>query len=126
MADSGQVELLKRGAQAWNAWRAEQPEARVDLSGGALRGLVLTGADLSGADLQRADLRGAVLKDVNLTGARLAGANLFKAVLEDADLTDTDLIGAQFIHCAQLQTAHNWRSAYRDQDLACGASIPLR
>jgi len=126
MADRGQVELLKRGARVWNAWRAEQPEATVDLSGGALRGLDLTGADLSGADLQRADLRGAVLKDANLAGARLGGANLFKAFLDDADLNNTDLLGAQFIHCAQLQVAHNWQSAYRYEDLACGASIPSR
>ena len=124
MADRSQVGLLKRGPQVWNAWRVEQPEATVDLSGGALRGLDLTGADLSGADLQRADLRGAVLKGANLTGARLGGANLFKAILDDADLNNSDLLGAQFIHCAQLQAARNWRSAYRDEDLACGASIP--
>lgn len=126
MADSGQVEFLKRDPQAWNAWRAERPEATVDLSDGALRGLDLTGADLSGADLQRADLRGAVLRDANLAGARLGGANLFKAILDDADLNNADLSGAQFVHCAQLQAAHNWRSAYRDGDLACGASIPER
>ncbi len=124
MADKGQVELLKRGPQVWNAWRVEQPEVTIDLSGGALRGLDLTGADLSGANLQRADLRGAVLKDANLSGARLGGANLFKAILDDADLNNTDLLGAQFIHCAQLQVAHNWRSAYRDEDLACGATMP--
>lgn len=126
MADRGQVELLKRGPKVWNAWRVEQPEAIIDLSDSALRGLDVTGADLSGADLQRADLRGAVLKDANLAGARLGGANLFKAVLDDADMNNTDLLGAQFVHCAQLQVAHNWRTAYRDEDLACGASIPAR
>ena len=67
-----------------------------------------------------------MLKDSNLSGARLGGANLFKVILDDADLNNTDLLGAQFMHCAQLQAAHNWRSAYRDEDLACGASIPLR
>jgi uncharacterized protein YjbI with pentapeptide repeats len=126
MAHEQQVELLKRGPRAWNAWRTEEPEAAVDLSGGALRGLDLTGADLSRADLQRADLRGAVLKGANLAGARLAGANLFKAVLDDADLTNTDLSGAQFVHCAQLLAARNWQSAHRDADLACGAAIPSR
>lgn len=124
MADEAQVALLKEGPQVWNAWRADQPDATVDLSNGALRGLDLTGADLLGADLQRADLRGAVLKGANLAGARLEGANLFKAILDETDLSNTSLLGAQFIHCAQLQAAHHWQLAYRDDDLACGATIP--
>ncbi len=126
MAHDAQIELLKRGAEGWNAWRAEQPEAFVDLSGGALRGCDLTGADLAGADLRDADLRGTVLSAAALAGARLEGANLFKTVLEGADLTGADLSGARFLNCAQLQTARNWQSAYRDEDLACGAAIPGR
>ena len=39
MANKEQMNLLKQGPQAWNAWRAEQAEANVDLSEGALRGL---------------------------------------------------------------------------------------
>jgi uncharacterized protein YjbI with pentapeptide repeats len=126
MAHEEQIEQLKRGPEAWNAWRAEQPEATVDLSGGALRGLDLTGANLSGADLRRADLRGAVLNGANLVGARLEGANLFKAILDGADLTNSELSGARFVHCAQLQAAQNWQTAYRDEDLACGATMPTR
>ena len=91
MANNQQMDLLKQGPQAWNAWRAEQTEVSVDLSGAALRGLDLEGADLSGADLKDADLR-----------------------------------GVQFLQCPQLVTARNWQSAYRDQDLACGAEIPNR
>jgi len=126
MADEEQVIVLKRGSGAWNAWRAEHPEAAIDLSDGVLRGLDLTGADLAGADLRRADLRGAVLRGVDLVGARLDDANLFKADLEGADLNEADLSGAQFVHCAQLQTARNWQSTYRDEELACGAAIPGR
>ncbi len=126
MANNEQTDLLKRGTQAWNAWRAEQTEASVDLSGGALRGLDLEGADLSGADLRAADLRGANLGGAKLTGARLEGSNLFKANIDGADLNGADLRGVQFLQCPQLQSAHNWRSAYRDEDLACGAAIPSR
>ncbi len=126
MASNEQVEMLKQGTQAWNAWRAEQTEAAVDLSDGALRGLDLRHADLSGADLRRADLRGANLGGAKLMGAGLEGANLFKAILEGADLNEADLRGARFLQCPQLETAHNWRSAYRDEDLACGAAIPSR
>ena len=126
MAHEAQVALLKRGSRAWNAWRAERPDAAIDFSDGALRGLDLTGADLSGSDLSGADLRGAILSGANLAGARLAGANLFKAMLDGADLNKAELSGAQFLHCGQLLMAHNWQSAYRDEDLACGAAIPSR
>ena len=126
MAIDEQVALLTQGAPTWNAWRARQPEAAIDLSHGALRGLALEGADLSGADLRNADLRGADLTSARLVGARLEGANLFKAIIDGADLTEADLRGVQFLHCPQLEAAHNWQSAYRDEDLACGAAIPGR
>ena len=126
MANNEQMDLLKQGAQAWNAWRVEPTEATVDLSGGALRGLNLEGADLSGADLRDADLRGANLSGANLTAARLEGANLFKAIIDGAALDEADLRGVRFLQCPQLESAHNWQSAYRDEDLACGAAIPSR
>ena len=112
MALEEQVHLLRQGAKVWNAWRAQQPEATIDLSDGALRGLNLMGADLFGADFSGADLRGTVLCGANLAGARFEGANVFKAMLDRADLNKADLSGAQFIHCAQLQMADNWQSAY--------------
>ena len=126
MANNEQMDLLKQGTQAWNAWRAEQTEASVDLSGAALRGLDLEGADLSGADLKDADLRGANLSGANLKGAHLEGANLFKVIINGADLNQADLRRVQFLQCPQLESARNWQSAYRDQDLACGAAIPSR
>ncbi len=126
MANNQQIDLLKRGTQAWNAWRAEQTEATIDLSGGALRGLDLEGVDLAGADLSGADLRGANLSGANLTAAHLEGSNLFKAIINGADLNGADLRGVQFLQCPQLSSAHNWQAAYRDEDLACGAAIPSR
>ena len=126
MANNQLMDLLKQGPQAWNAWRAEQTKVCVDLSGAALRGLDLEGADLSGADLKDADLRGANLSGANLKGAHLEGSNLFKVLIDGADLKEADLRGVQFLQCPQLVTACNWQSAYRDQDLACGAAIPSR
>ena len=126
MANNKQVDLLKQGIPAWNAWRAEHAGASVDLAGGALRGLDLKGADLSGADLKNADLRGANLSAANLTAANLKGANLFKVIIEGADLDEADLRGVQFLQCPQLESAHNWQSAYREKDLACGAVVPSR
>jgi uncharacterized protein YjbI with pentapeptide repeats len=123
MANNEHVTMLGRGAAAWNEWRADCYEIP-DLSRAGLRGLDLSGFDLLRADLRGADLRGTNLSGANLSGAHLDGANFFKAVLDDADLAGAFLNGAQFLNCAQLVVARNWQSAFRDDALACGASIP--
>jgi uncharacterized protein YjbI with pentapeptide repeats len=123
MPNDDHVALLKRGAAAWNAWRAEHDEMP-DLSRAGLRALDLTGFELSRADLRAADVRGTNLSGANLSGAHLEGANLFKAVLDDADLARAFLYGAQFLDCSQLVVTRNWQSAFRDEDLGCGAAIP--
>jgi uncharacterized protein YjbI with pentapeptide repeats len=123
MPNDDHVALLGRGAAAWNAWRAEHGETP-NLSRAGLRGLDLSGFDLALADLRQADLRGTNLSQANLFRAHLDGANLFKAVLDGANLAGAFLIGAQFLNCAQLVVGQNWQSAFRDEVLACGASIP--
>ena len=124
MANNEQMDLLKQGTQAWNAWRVAHADARPDLSNVSLRGLNLAKADLPGADLHKTDLRGTILSGATLIGANLAGANFFKAVLDDADFSGANLVGAQFLNCAQLMTTRHWQSSFRDSDLACGAHIP--
>ena len=123
MPNEAHVAVLRRGAAAWNAWRTEHEEAP-DLSRAGLRGLDLNGFDLSRADMQGADLRGTNFSGANLAGARLDRANLFKAVLDGADLAGAFLYGAQFLNCAQLVVTRSWQSAFRDEALGCGASIP--
>jgi Pentapeptide repeats (8 copies) len=99
MANDEHVALLKKGVEAWNAWRDENPDIiRPDLTGANLRGANLSGADLSGADLSGANLSGANLttanlSEANLTKADLSGADLLSATLVATDLTDTDLTG---------------------------------
>jgi len=123
MPNGDHVAMLRRGAAAWNVWRAENRETP-DLSQAGLRGLDLSEYDLSRADLRGADLRGTNFTGANLADAHLEGANLFKAVLDGADLTRTFLYGAQFLNCAQLVVTRNWQSTFRDDALACGAAIP--
>src|SRR5215472_2876009 len=125
MPNDEHIAVLRRGVTAWNAWRAENRETP-DLAQGGLRGLDLSGYDLSRVDLRGADLRGTNLTRASLSGARLEGANLFKAVLDGADLAAAFLYGAQFLNCAQLAVTRNWQSAFRDGELACGATIPNR
>jgi uncharacterized protein YjbI with pentapeptide repeats len=124
MADKRQLEVLKNGVSAWNAWRAEHGDLHPDFAAAHLVGLDLIGANLASADLRKADLRGSNMSDVLLTDARLDGANFFRTVLDRADLAGASLIGAQFLTRDQLMAARNWQSTLRDPGLACGAPIP--
>jgi uncharacterized protein YjbI with pentapeptide repeats len=124
MADKTQLEVLKNGVSAWNAWRAEHVGLRPDLAAAHLVGLDLIGANFADADLRKADLRGSNLSDVAFKDARLDGANFFRTTLAGADLERASLIGAQFLTRDQLTAARNWQSSLRDQSLACGAPIP--
>ena len=125
MPNDEHVAMLGRGAAVWNEWRAKHDETP-DLSRAGLRGLDLSGFDFSRADLRGADLRGTKFGDADLSGAHLEGANFFKAVLEGANLDGAFLYDPQFLNCAQLIVTHNWQSVFRDDTLACGASIPKR
>ena len=125
MSNDEHLMLLRRGADEWNSWRAERDDTP-DLSQAGLRGLDLSGCDLSRVDLRGADLRGTSLSQANLSGSNLEAANLFKAVLDGADLAGAFLNRAKFLNCAQLVVTRNWQSAFRDEALACGASIPDR
>lgn len=91
MADKEQVDLLKRGAEAWNAWRNVRPGDQIDLFGADLNGANLIEADLSNADLIGANLSNADLYGTNLRRACLRSASLIGANLRRADLNGTHL-----------------------------------
>ena len=94
MANEEHLRILQQGVDAWNQWREDHPNERVDLTE---------------ADLFRAHLTEADLTEVNLIGADLTEANLIGAHLSDANLTRADLSGAHtqrrtfyVILCAKL------------------------
>ena len=68
MANDEHVALLKKGVDAWNAWRDKNSDIRPDLFGANLTGAYLGGPNLSGADLVGANLTGAYLGGSNLSG----------------------------------------------------------
>jgi uncharacterized protein YjbI with pentapeptide repeats len=100
MANDEHVELLRKSVDAWNDWRAQNPDMEVDLDGADLQGANLSGANLSGAHLFRADLSWKRLIGVDLSGALLIGANL-----SQADLSQTPLIGADLRD--EVETSHS-------------------
>jgi hypothetical protein len=81
MANPEHLDILKKGVEAWNMWRAE-------LRGDHLHGANFTKPDLSGADLRGANLRMAHLIEANLSKTDLSNAVLDITVFGDVDLTD--------------------------------------
>ena len=83
MADPEHVKVLRQGAEAWNAWRSQNPDERADLSG----------ADLTGANLRETDLTNANLDTATgLLAEQLAGAEVTGTTLPghiERGFTDT-------------------------------------
>ena len=120
MANQEHLDILSRGVEEWNEWRAENPEIRPDLSlrdlsDANLSGANLTQADLSVSAIQKADLRKANLhkatlirtmgSEANLRGANLSAANLSLADFSQADLREANLIEAN-LFAANLEQAN--------------------
>ena len=67
MAKPKHLEILQKGAKAWNKWRRKNPQERPNLYNGQLMELDLQGMNLSATDLSEANLMGANLKGAILT-----------------------------------------------------------
>jgi hypothetical protein len=94
MANQEQVEVIKRGARAWNKWRIQHRE-EIDFTNANLSSFQ-TRANLRGIDLGGVDLTGADLTAADLTMVDLTGANLRGATLTECDLTASYLMGTNF------------------------------
>ena len=136
MANGEHLALLKQGVDAWNQWKANNPDIRPNLSFATDKGIIirdaklsgvdLSRADLSRADLSRADLVGAKLREANFNEAYLSNAELIGADLSEADLSSADLIGANLIgtnlSSAKLNGADLSKANLRGTDLS-GAKL---
>ncbi len=151
MANSAHLEILSRGADAWNDWRRREPtvvpdlsEARLvqadleravldradlrraDLSKAQLSHASLEQANLEGATLILADLLGAVLNGANLEGASFFGAFLFGTRMKAARLHGANLLGASLMGAdlsgADLTSAHLMNANFHEANLS-GASL---
>ena len=107
MANEEHLAILKKGVDAWNVWRAQHPDVRVDLRGADLYREILSGANFANGYLDGADLSGAILD-----GADLSGADLREANLNGGDLRSANLQGANFrdanVSCVYLSYANLW------------------
>ena len=108
MADNKHFELLMRDVDAWNRWRADNPNVKPNLAYAVMRGANLTLANLAGAQLREADLvlanlRGADLRHADLSGANLVGARLVGVDLAHANICGADLSTAEDLTEEQLR-----------------------
>ena len=114
-------QLIRGGVDAIRAWRAANPNVRLDLSGADLRDANLRRADLHDANLRGVDLYLADLRDANLGGADLSLADLRSANLRRADLRDANLRGADLYRAdlsgADLRGADLHLADLRDAEL---------
>lgn len=95
--DSQHLELLGQGAEAWNKWRTENLEIKPNLVSADLKGLTLSGINLSGTQLVGAEMTGCTLDGANLANACLREAILYEANLDGADLTGVNLEDADLL-----------------------------
>lgn len=124
MADFDHVEILKRGPEAWNLWRAENPDVTPDFKEADLgRDLAFWGTDIHDADFQGAQLKWANFSMANLYGANFAGANLEAAVFYGADLRRADFSGAD-LRGSDLSSVAAIRANFTDCNL-CDATLIL-
>jgi uncharacterized protein YjbI with pentapeptide repeats len=109
MLNEDQLKILKQGIGAWNKWRRECPDDKVDLSGAILWEENLSGANLSkanlvGANFVGADLHGVDFKETKFGNNDFSGANLSETNLENLDLKNLDFRGSKF-HNSNLNKA---------------------
>ncbi|WP_370337422.1 pentapeptide repeat-containing protein [Parvularcula marina] len=140
------LSILEGGIEAWNKWRADNPNVMPDLRGvdftdrsfaasalwdkrrqkvslsrANLSGTSLDSAELTGIDLQLADLTGANLENAHLERADLRRAKLQGAELSGADLREADFLAADLTSAslvgARLEGANLRRANMTDTDV---------
>jgi hypothetical protein len=103
MANPEHLEILKRGVEEWNLWRAAHKNLSLDLNeasldSASLGGAILSGVDMVGANFRNADLREVMLINANLHRANMSYASLERAVLSFSSLWETKLSDANLRH----------------------------
>ena len=81
------LEKLREGVEAWNAWRAENPDIWPDLRDAYLTGANLTGADLNGAKIDKTQTP-ALLSGLGVTAGDASRADPSERVDVVADTCD--------------------------------------
>jgi len=126
MANDEHLERFLYRSEGWNAWRAEYPHVRPELSDIDLRGRSISGFNLASADLSRAQLQGSYFDRVDLRGANLGEVQARKATFANVNLEKTSFRGADLVWAifrdanlqgAALTNVDLWGARLSDVDL---------
>lgn len=71
MANKEQLAILKQGVAAWNKWREENPDEKIDLRGAELEGLNLNEVNFYDTDLRMANLKNCTIVCANFSECQL-------------------------------------------------------
>ncbi|MGB5686928.1 MAG: pentapeptide repeat-containing protein, partial [Candidatus Electrothrix sp.] len=91
MANRKQLKILRQGIAAWNAWREDNPDAKIDLRGAKRDGWDLSGANFRQADIRGVSFRGTELVRVDFTEI-LAGKGAFYKICQACQALNIRLI----------------------------------
>ena len=129
--DKAQFELIRKDVSVWNKWRANDPDAAINLRYGDFSRHNLKRANLRKADLFRAccdhatldkaDFQNADLRKTSFRFSSLESANFEKADMRGADLQGADLSAANFSG-TNLQKA-NLKDAVLNMAVLEGANL---
>lgn len=107
------IKRVDEGWRAWNRFREENADVKLDLCGANFRtkdlreydlsNCILRGADFSGADLTCANLSNSDFAGVPFVGANLSGAQVNLAHANQADFSNANLDRARFQNCSAVQ-----------------------
>jgi len=104
MANKEQLQILKKGVDAWNSWRKSISPKFLNLSQADLDEMDLKNIDFSGVDLREVNFYKTNLVGANFTEAYLRQANFAEANLENANFREANLSSANFMN-ANLEKA---------------------
>jgi uncharacterized protein YjbI with pentapeptide repeats len=115
MANPEHVERLLEGAEAWNGWRAANPNIRPDLSGQVIDAALFQGlctpANTNAFNFSRADLSHCEFIDIALQGADFTSATLREtsfghgSSLTDSKFDNAAFSNTSFEHCHLVRCA---------------------
>jgi hypothetical protein len=94
MPNQKQINLLRRGVDAWNKTFAQPFAPPIDMIEANLPRVYLERAHLIRADFMAANLHGAIMNGAMLLQANMIGTDLSGAFLRDANLEDVNFQGA--------------------------------
>ncbi|OJY84630.1 MAG: hypothetical protein BGP13_21830 [Sphingobacteriales bacterium 40-81] len=105
MPSKHNIDIIKKGKDAWNTYKAEQLNIILDLTNADL-----SNTDFSGYNLENVDLSGAKLISchfgqtrlfrVGLSGAILNDSKFFNCIMLHSDLSNAQLLNVQFSDCS--------------------------